>query len=57
MDQILRKFNRMRKRGKPLYIESYKIMAASTEVIKMRGAEVSATTYFVCLQDMMNNAT
>ena len=32
---ILKKFQKLSKHAKPLYTEAYKIMAASTEVIKV----------------------
>ena len=56
---ILGKFHRLVKRNKPLYVEAYKIIAATTEVIKVRqGAntqtDYSATAYYACLSDMLN---
>lgn len=60
--RILKKFHKLMKRGKPLYVEAYKLMAASTQVIEMKfGAskdanpEYSATAFYACLQDMMNS--
>jgi len=58
LPRILKKFRKLQRYGKPLYIEAYKIVAASTEVIKMQfqGQDnYSATAYFACLQDMMAN--
>lgn len=59
---ILKKYHKLMKRGKPLYVEAYKIMAASTQVIEMKfGAggggspEYSPTAYYACLQDMMTS--
>ena len=54
----MKKFHKQKRLGKPLYIEAYKIMAASTEVIKMQfggneDAEYSATAYYSCLSEMI----
>lgn len=38
---ILKKFDKLKQRGKPLYIEAYKIMAATTEVIKMKFKDIN----------------
>ena len=51
---ILGKFHRLVKRNKPLYTEAYKIIAATTEVIKVKQGnsaqtEYSATAYYSCL--------
>lgn len=60
--RILKKFHKLMKRGKPLYVEAYKIMAASTQVIDLQfgsgqdgSPEYSATAYYACLQDMLNS--
>ena len=54
--RILKKFQRLSRRNKPLYSEAYKIMAASAEVIKIQfpgEVEFSPTAYFACLQEML----
>lgn len=58
LSPILKKFYRLKNRGKPLYIEAYKVMAASTEVIKAQlqaqsSTGISATPYFVCIYQMI----
>lgn len=58
LPKILKKFHKQKRLGKPLYIEAYKIMAASTEVIIMQfgcqqDAEYSATAYYSCLSEMI----
>jgi hypothetical protein len=58
LPKILKKFHKQKRLGKPLYIEAYKIMACSTEVIKMQfgggeDAEYSATAYYSCLSEMI----
>jgi hypothetical protein len=35
MPKILKKFHHLMRRNKPFYTEAYKIMAATTDVIKM----------------------
>ena len=58
LPKILKKFHKLQRYGKPIYIEAYRIMAASTEAIKIQfqGQDnYSATAYFVCLQEMMAN--
>ena len=52
MPKILKKFHHLKRRNKPFYSEAYKIMAATTDVIKMKFGEetdYSATVYFACL--------
>ena len=44
------------RRNKPFYTEAYKVMAATTDVIKMQfgdQTEFSPTAYFACIQDML----
>jgi len=56
MPKILKKFHHLMRRNKPFYTEAYKIMAATTDVIKMQfgeESEYSPTAYFACLQDML----
>lgn len=57
LPEILKRFQRLKNRGKPLYVEAYKIIAATTEVIKMKSggqpANFSPTSYFACLQEML----
>jgi len=54
MSKLLQKFKKQANRNKPLYIEAYKLMAATTEVIKMKyGEEFSPTAYFACLSEML----
>lgn len=36
LPKILKRFYKLKLRGKPLYVEAFKIMAAITEVIKMQ---------------------
>lgn len=51
----MNKFYKLKRRNKPLYVEAYKIMAATSEVIKMKQAhaDYSATSYFACLHEMV----
>ena len=54
---MLGKFQRLSRRGKPLYMEAYKIMAASEQVIKAQlkiKEEVPATPFLTCLHDMIS---
>jgi hypothetical protein len=61
LPRILKKFHKQKQLGKPLYVESYRIMAATTEVIKMQlganqeEAEYSATAYYSCLSEMITS--
>jgi hypothetical protein len=54
--KILKKFYKQKLIGKPLYVEAYKIMAATSDIIKMKfgnqdakNVEMSATAFFACL--------
>ena len=61
MQKIQKKFWKLKERGKALYIEAYRIIAASTEVIlsqlgkKTEEIEIPSTAYFICLQDILNS--
>jgi hypothetical protein len=60
LPRILKKFHKQKQLGKPLYVEAYRIMAATTEVIKMKfgnqeDAEYSATAYYSCLSEMISS--
>jgi hypothetical protein len=58
MPKILKKFHHLMRRNKPFYTEAYKVMAATTDVIKMQFGEqpeYSPTAYFACLQDMLSS--
>jgi hypothetical protein len=54
---LLKKFHKLKQRGKALYVEAYKIMAASTEVLKIQFGQqensFSATAYFACLIELL----
>jgi hypothetical protein len=53
----LKNFHKLSRKGKPLYVEAYKIMAASNEVIKMKFGDSLGpnmeTAFFSCIQDMI----
>lgn len=54
---ILAKFHRMMQLNKPLYVEAYKLVAATTEVIKAKPQpDFSAVSYYACLQELLSGS-